>query len=690
MPLPREAFEGDTTGATRQELEALAAAQGQGQPPPVAPVAPQPQPLPPGPPLAAQPLRPDQYSRIPYAPESFPQDLQPFPPVAPQPQPQFTPEATPGVTPPQYWESPEPAAPQPDQHAGGFNLKDAPIQPPAPLPAGLDPTAARRAALGERREATARATDAAVAENEAALDKNQALSEFFERNAAQAEAVADKFDAQIKTKLDDRRREYEKYSKMEVKDYWADKSQFNRIMTAIAVGLGGYGSSINGGPNYALNIVNKAMASHQERQKKLMERQLKLYQMRGAEVDELREMRAEALDTLKVQSAGQLKRLEYLVTDKARRASNERIRANGDALAAQLSFESAKLVDESTSNVIAAHNEQRKQFKDFAGKVFLEGLKHTNKLEEIDARGEAQEGVTFVKGTVTKDVSTHNSGLKKDVMTHGSGLKKDEKTHATDESIRLEEAKSGFRIEESYKKARSSRPSSKGPELKDKALNSLYRSVRYGVPITTKGTESEKKNLTWYLRMENATTAMRRLAAKGYNPTSIGESLKLSALRNELLTGDTKLYAQVILNIATAVGRHYSGATVTEKEFQKIKNIYLPMWSENEATVREKWNNLLDMTEGFKAGSGLEYHKYKLWEGGKRAKFGGKAPPNYLDPGTIQLRGKRGTANQNKVFVVNKSSQKILYILSPQQANALKRRTELKMQVEGIGASHGR
>ena len=56
-------------------------------------------------------------------------------------------------------------------------------------------------------------------------------------------------------------------SNPKLQDYWANKSTGSKILAAIAVGLGQYSSAINGGPNNALAIINKAVDDDVAKQK---------------------------------------------------------------------------------------------------------------------------------------------------------------------------------------------------------------------------------------------------------------------------------------------------------------------------------------------------------------------------------------------------------------------------------------
>lgn len=51
----------------------------------------------------------------------------------------------------------------------------------------------------------------------------------------------------------------EQANAMEIKDFWADKSTGSKILAAIGLTLGAFGSAAGGGPNTALQIINKAI-----------------------------------------------------------------------------------------------------------------------------------------------------------------------------------------------------------------------------------------------------------------------------------------------------------------------------------------------------------------------------------------------------------------------------------------------
>jgi len=87
---------------------------------------------------------------------------------------------------------------------------------------------------------------------------------FFDESAELPfKADIDKVDERIKA-LDDR---LEQISNEEIKPYFGKEDTGRKIMAAIAAGLGAYASAMSGTPNYALQILNKAIDDDLEKQK---------------------------------------------------------------------------------------------------------------------------------------------------------------------------------------------------------------------------------------------------------------------------------------------------------------------------------------------------------------------------------------------------------------------------------------
>ncbi len=87
---------------------------------------------------------------------------------------------------------------------------------------------------------------------------------FFDESAELPfKADIDKVDERIKA-LDDR---LEQISNEEIKPYFGKEDTGRKIFAAIAAGLGAYASAMSGTPNYALQILNKAIDDDLEKQK---------------------------------------------------------------------------------------------------------------------------------------------------------------------------------------------------------------------------------------------------------------------------------------------------------------------------------------------------------------------------------------------------------------------------------------
>ena len=76
---------------------------------------------------------------------------------------------------------------------------------------------------------------------------------------AQKKLVTDEGYADLKRRLEEHDAKVLEESQREYKSYWTNKSTGQKIMGALAMALGAYGSSTNGGPNTALSIINRAM-----------------------------------------------------------------------------------------------------------------------------------------------------------------------------------------------------------------------------------------------------------------------------------------------------------------------------------------------------------------------------------------------------------------------------------------------
>lgn len=113
---------------------------------------------------------------------------------------------------------------------------------------------AAQAQIGAQ-QAQAQAQASELDQAQAELKKTQALKQKAMQEANEKSRLAD-----------------EELSKIEPKDFWADKSTGSKIAAGIAMGVGAYASAINGGPNTALNIINSAIQDDLNLQKEKYQR----------------------------------------------------------------------------------------------------------------------------------------------------------------------------------------------------------------------------------------------------------------------------------------------------------------------------------------------------------------------------------------------------------------------------------
>lgn len=139
----------------------------------------------------------------------------------------------------------------------------APVMPPVQQPVspfsfgGMEDALLRSAGLQAQsaRGIMQAQQQAARQEQEAIKAQQQALSAF---QAEQQKAQQD-YDVKVKPELDKLTRLSEQIASTPVESYWARRSTPQKIGAAIAVGLGALGASLARGPNYALDIINKAV-----------------------------------------------------------------------------------------------------------------------------------------------------------------------------------------------------------------------------------------------------------------------------------------------------------------------------------------------------------------------------------------------------------------------------------------------
>lgn len=155
---------------------------------------------------------------------------------------------------------------------------------PAPLPGapGYTPPAPEAAsgssgAVAQSLDEQKAARDAGLAANEktaeggqeyhdAQLDAAVQHRQNVDASIKHAEDIQARYDAADKAAADQVAQTQAALKNFKFKDYWSDKSAGQRVLSALAVALGGFGAGLTHTPNYALQILDKEMDEDHARQ----------------------------------------------------------------------------------------------------------------------------------------------------------------------------------------------------------------------------------------------------------------------------------------------------------------------------------------------------------------------------------------------------------------------------------------
>jgi hypothetical protein len=142
------------------------------------------------------------------------------------------------------------------------------------------PTAQEAVARGRVETATDDAKDIARRSRDLGVQQAGDLDKQLQdeqRQLADQQKAADARRAQEAQKLEAAdgylKQQREAYAKDGVKDFYADKSTFARVASALMVGLGQYAATISGGPNTAWNILQDSMNRHQAKERDRLAKQ---------------------------------------------------------------------------------------------------------------------------------------------------------------------------------------------------------------------------------------------------------------------------------------------------------------------------------------------------------------------------------------------------------------------------------
>lgn len=144
----------------------------------------------------------------------------------------------------------------------------------------------------------------------------KAKQEIEETNRLKQEDLAAKREADFKAIDDEIKGKADAVSKFEFKDYFADKGLFQKAMLGIAAGMGQYSSTVSGGPNTAVTIIQNAINQDFQKQKatldKLQQEYINSKGLRGITQEKYDRLS----DDLKVAHAGALSKAGDIIKEK--------------------------------------------------------------------------------------------------------------------------------------------------------------------------------------------------------------------------------------------------------------------------------------------------------------------------------------------------------------------------------------
>lgn len=441
----------------------------------------------------------------------------------------------------------------------------------------------------------------------------------------EANQIADAFDKEIEPELAAMRDMMRKIERTEIRDYWADKSGFRKVMSAIAMGLGAYASSVNGGPNHAANIIKHQIDSDYRRQKANLDKTIDAYKMRGANLQRVGAVYTRKMNLLNAATSARYKGIMAKVSEKMAAATTDEARAKGQMLLADLELAKAKVDEQMLKPFVEITKHQQKEWAKAVFSIWA------NKAKASTSRL----GILTPKQWM--DINKAN-GLTPD----GSMSAFDSKWH-----------------------------------------RELWQNLQNKIPSRVKMTEGDKKMIGYYVRMRESLAQIKRLNYKGANPKSL-KSYLMDQGQLRLASNDLeKAYFLAVRNYVTAVLRRDSGAAITEAEADKYGRLYSTEPGDGPETDRAKKRLLQKDFESTKTSAGKAYDQwaFNAGIGTTGIDFQSKtyAPVPWVMPEGAWFKAKRQGASDNlPEWVLMSADGQPLMGLSDDQKVGLEYRTNIK------------
>ncbi len=186
------------------------------------------------------------------------------------------------------------------------------------LPPAFDQAQKELDALQPQKQANLQ-SQAQIAQTAADLEVQalQAKRTAEEQNAIKQTELAKKREEEFSKVDADLQAKADAISKYEIKDFFADKSTFSKIMLGIATGVGQYSSVVGGGPNNAMTIIQNAIDNDFRNQKAVLDKMKTEYDLSKGQRGITQEKYDRAVSDLNMTHAQALSKAGDLIKEKA-------------------------------------------------------------------------------------------------------------------------------------------------------------------------------------------------------------------------------------------------------------------------------------------------------------------------------------------------------------------------------------
>lgn len=278
-------------------------------------------------------------------------------------------------------------------------MEQQPIQPPQIQPQGFQPEI-ERPQLNEQGYYDENQNQLDFLESpgtqQQALDKGDYFQDVAEQNqinqqqqaelsaqhAQEIEQLATESDERIQSEIDEMKIEYDKYKKMDIKDYWHDKPTWQRVAMAISVGLGAYASSMGGGRNNALDMLNKYIDMDFQKQKTALDKQFQSFKVSKSNVELVNNIYKSKLQKLKIKNLAKTEKVGDEIKKRMGSLKGTEAQLKGKELLLGIEQKKAILKDDALTGLNKKIASEKKAQTDHINRLKVQSTKSTALTEK--------------------------------------------------------------------------------------------------------------------------------------------------------------------------------------------------------------------------------------------------------------------------------------------------------------------